>query len=102
MAESMWQLGLGSTEYYPERPGVPDCAYYMRTGFCGYGRRCRYNHPRDRAAVILLIPVQYLPFRYYADSVIRFKLGCQTSIFLLEFGGPPWFPSLGYSDNICI
>ncbi|OWM78021.1 hypothetical protein CDL15_Pgr018590 [Punica granatum] len=51
LEESMWQLGLGSSESYPERPGVPDCAYYMRTGFCGYGRRCRYNHPRDRAAV---------------------------------------------------
>lgn len=51
LEESMWQLGLGSTESYPERPGMPDCAYYMRTGFCGYGRRCRYNHPRDRATV---------------------------------------------------
>ncbi|XP_021906885.1 zinc finger CCCH domain-containing protein 32 isoform X2 [Carica papaya] len=51
LEESMWQLGLGSGEAYPERPGVPDCAYYMRTGFCGYGARCRYNHPRNRAAV---------------------------------------------------
>ncbi|XP_059438999.1 zinc finger CCCH domain-containing protein 32 isoform X2 [Corylus avellana] len=48
---SMWQLGLKSSELYPERPGVPNCVYYMRTGFCGYGSRCRYNHPRDRAAV---------------------------------------------------
>lgn len=47
----MWQLGLTSSESYPERPGVPNCVYYMRTGFCGYGIRCRYNHPRDRAAV---------------------------------------------------
>lgn len=46
----MWHLGL-SSESYPERPGVPNCVYYMRTGFCGYGSRCRYNHPRDRAAV---------------------------------------------------
>lgn len=53
--ESMWQLGLGSGEAYPERPGVPDCAYYMRTGFCGYGARCRYNHPRNRAAVTELV-----------------------------------------------
>lgn len=47
----MWRLGLGS-DSYPERPGAPDCAYYMRTGVCGYGNRCRYNHPRDRASVI--------------------------------------------------
>lgn len=52
----MWHLSLGSgggVESYPERHGVPNCAYYMRTGFCGYGGRCRFNHPRDRAAVML-------------------------------------------------
>ncbi|CAN6561422.1 unnamed protein product [Malus baccata var. baccata] len=51
----MWPLGLTSSESYPERPGVPNCVYYMRTGFCGYGGRCRYNHPRDRAAVVAAI-----------------------------------------------
>ncbi|MBA0736486.1 hypothetical protein Gogos_010035 [Gossypium gossypioides] len=51
LEESMWQLSLRGTGSYPERPGVPDCVYYMRTGFCGYGNRCRYNHPRNRAAV---------------------------------------------------
>ncbi|XP_027363481.1 zinc finger CCCH domain-containing protein 32 isoform X3 [Abrus precatorius] len=51
LEESMWHLTLGGGESYPERPGVPNCVYYMRTGFCGYGARCRYNHPPDRAAV---------------------------------------------------
>ncbi|KAJ9171862.1 hypothetical protein P3X46_015169 [Hevea brasiliensis] len=51
LEESMWRLGLASSESYPERPGAPDCVYYMRTGFCGYGSRCRYNHPRSRAGV---------------------------------------------------
>ena len=46
----MWRLGLGS-EAYPQRAGAPDCAYYMRTGVCGYGSRCRFNHPPDRASV---------------------------------------------------
>ncbi|KAK4779814.1 hypothetical protein SAY87_015920 [Trapa incisa] len=55
LGESMWQLELGGGESYPERPGVSDCAYYMRTGSCGYGRRCRYNHPRDRAAVVAAV-----------------------------------------------
>ena len=53
-AEGVWQLGLGETESeYPERSNEQDCMYYLRTGFCGYGARCRYNHPRDRNAVIL-------------------------------------------------
>lgn len=30
---------------YPERVDEPDCAYYMRTGLCGYGPNCRFNHP---------------------------------------------------------
>ncbi|KAM7276976.1 hypothetical protein ACFE04_018842 [Oxalis oulophora] len=52
LQESMRHLGIGTdTDSYPDRPGLPDCVYYMRTGFCGYGTRCRYNHPRDRAAV---------------------------------------------------
>lgn len=54
----MWRLGLsggggggGGGESYPERPDEPDCIYYLRTGVCGYGSRCRFNHPRDRGAV---------------------------------------------------
>jgi hypothetical protein len=56
--EPMWQLGLGSSaggggeDSYPLRPDEIDCTYYLRTGFCGFGSRCRFNHPRDRGAVI--------------------------------------------------
>ncbi|KAH9623613.1 hypothetical protein KSS87_008351 [Heliosperma pusillum] len=53
LEESMWRLGISGQEAYPERPGVSDCVYYMRTGSCGFGTRCRYNHPRDRAAVVV-------------------------------------------------
>ncbi|KAJ0737439.1 putative transcription factor C3H family [Helianthus annuus] len=49
LEEPVWQLGLGGgLESYPERPDAADCIYYLRTGFCGYGSRCRFNHPRDR------------------------------------------------------
>lgn len=30
---------------YPDRPGEPNCMYYMRNGLCGYGSKCRFNHP---------------------------------------------------------
>ncbi|EYU45569.1 hypothetical protein ABFS82_14G010200 [Erythranthe guttata] len=53
LEEHMWQLGLGGgPESYPERPDEPDCIYYLRTGFCGYGDRCRFNHPPDRSAAM--------------------------------------------------
>ncbi|KAI7737446.1 hypothetical protein M8C21_002844 [Ambrosia artemisiifolia] len=44
-------FGSGSGSY-PQRPDEPDCIYYLRTGFCGYGSRCRFNHPPDRASVV--------------------------------------------------
>ncbi|CAI8586522.1 unnamed protein product [Vicia faba] len=36
---------------YPDRPGEPDCLYYLRTGMCGYGSNCRYNHPANVSLV---------------------------------------------------
>ncbi|KAE8723393.1 Zinc finger CCCH domain-containing protein 58 [Hibiscus syriacus] len=53
LEEPGWRLELGvEPESYPERPNEVDCIYYLRTGFCGYGSRCRFNHPRDRAMVM--------------------------------------------------
>ncbi|XP_023637500.1 zinc finger CCCH domain-containing protein 57 isoform X2 [Capsella rubella] len=55
---AMWQTNLGSDEtmggdgLYPERPGEPDCSYYIRTGLCRFGSTCRFNHPYDRKLVI--------------------------------------------------
>ncbi|WOL10361.1 zinc finger CCCH domain-containing protein 5-like [Canna indica] len=52
LEESMWRLRLGGGNLpYPERPGEPDCSYYLRTGSCSYGDKCRYNHPRDRGTL---------------------------------------------------
>ncbi|KAJ0249780.1 hypothetical protein HA466_0152280 [Hirschfeldia incana] len=55
--EAMWQMNISSDETmelgsYPERPGEPDCSYYIRTGLCRFGSTCRFNHPRDRELVI--------------------------------------------------
>lgn len=34
---------------YPQRPGLPTCAYFMKTGKCHYSSRCRFHHPqRDK------------------------------------------------------
>nr|GMD65758.1 zinc finger CCCH domain-containing protein 34 [Ipomoea batatas]GMD72205.1 zinc finger CCCH domain-containing protein 34 [Ipomoea batatas]GME05419.1 zinc finger CCCH domain-containing protein 34 [Ipomoea batatas] len=55
LEEPLWQLSLsggGGPESYPERPNDADCIYYLRTGLCGYGARCRFNHPRDRSLAV--------------------------------------------------
>ncbi|KAD4584103.1 hypothetical protein R6Q59_037028 [Mikania micrantha] len=33
---------------FPERPGQPDCQFYMKTGDCKFGAVCRFHHPRER------------------------------------------------------
>ncbi|ESR44937.1 hypothetical protein CICLE_v10003110mg [Citrus x clementina] len=33
---------------YPQRPGVHDCSYYLRTGRCRFGMSCKFNHPVPR------------------------------------------------------
>ena len=79
--ESMWHLELSSNESYPERPDAVNCVYYMRTGFCRYGSRCRYNHPRDRAAVSLWsfkknICVRSMKVSTWCDIVVDFYMSC--------------------------
>ncbi|CAO2832569.1 unnamed protein product [Amaranthus hypochondriacus] len=33
---------------FPERPGQPECQYYMKTGDCKFGAVCRFHHPSER------------------------------------------------------
>lgn len=35
-------------EDYPERPGQPECSYYLKTGDCKYKSNCKYHHPKNR------------------------------------------------------
>ncbi|PON39308.1 Zinc finger, CCCH-type [Trema orientale] len=55
--DALWQMNLRSSETmesgtYPERPGEPDCSYYIRTGLCRFGATCRFNHPPNRKLAI--------------------------------------------------
>nr|GFC72285.1 zinc finger CCCH domain-containing protein 33 [Tanacetum cinerariifolium] len=36
---------------YPERPGQPECEYYLKTGTCKFGPTCKFHHPRDMAGI---------------------------------------------------
>ncbi|KAG6525267.1 zinc finger CCCH domain-containing protein ZFN-like [Zingiber officinale] len=53
LEEAMWQLKIDHSREgaerlmspYPDRPGEPNCLYYLRTGNCRYGSSCKYNHP---------------------------------------------------------
>ena len=34
----------------PQRPGEPECSYYMKTGVCAFGSKCKFHHPPRAAA----------------------------------------------------
>ncbi|KAJ0245059.1 Zinc finger CCCH domain-containing protein 3 [Hirschfeldia incana] len=44
--------GNGESDPYPDRPGERDCQFYLRTGLCGYGSSCRFNHPTNLPQVM--------------------------------------------------
>ena len=46
-----YQTSLSSNkeQSFPQRPGEPDCQYFMRTGDCKFGASCRFHHPLEAA-----------------------------------------------------
>ncbi|MCO5594925.1 hypothetical protein L7F22_048960 [Adiantum nelumboides] len=64
LQEAMQQLPLNQQEGvghpYPVRPGELDCPYYMRTGLCGFGVNCKFNHPpNSNPALSSRVPGQF-------------------------------------------
>jgi hypothetical protein len=37
----------GDQAEYPERPGEPECPFYMKNWSCKFGAQCRFNHPKN-------------------------------------------------------
>ncbi|KAE8677332.1 Zinc finger CCCH domain-containing protein ZFN-like [Hibiscus syriacus] len=70
---------------FPERPGQPECQFYMKTGDCKFGAVCRFHHPRERvlpAPDCVLSPIG-LPLRSVsnvfsaqANDSFMLKNGC--------------------------
>lgn len=71
-------------EHFPERPGQPDCQYYMRTGDCKFGSSCRYHHPPDISApkTTVMLSSVGLPMR-----PVSFPCGLTTSLCLFIIAG---------------
>ena len=75
---------------YPERPDEAECEYYMKTGFCGYGAKCRFHHPRER----LITASKTASSEKHDDpdepkrlvSKLQFRLSAVTAVQLLISG----------------
>ncbi|KAK7350676.1 hypothetical protein VNO77_09547 [Canavalia gladiata] len=37
-------------EEFPERPGEPECSYFLKTGDCKFKSNCKFHHPKNRNA----------------------------------------------------
>ncbi|KAL6973106.1 hypothetical protein U1Q18_027280 [Sarracenia purpurea var. burkii] len=52
---------------YPERPGQPECSYFLKTGDCKYKSGCKFHHPKNRmprtATCALTLSDKGLPLR---------------------------------------
>jgi len=102
VAEAIWRLkihdhqeqgGMAQSSPYPDRPGAPDCGYYLRTGLCGYGSNCRFNHPVYAALVICVVTLEVVilssahicGFSGTKQAWFIFHLMCISSTFDLDF-----------------
>uniref|UniRef100_A0A803N5K9 C3H1-type domain-containing protein n=1 Tax=Chenopodium quinoa TaxID=63459 RepID=A0A803N5K9_CHEQI len=44
----MQPASVPSSDSLPERPGEPDCPYFLKTQKCKFGQMCKFNHPKDK------------------------------------------------------
>ncbi|XP_031118770.1 zinc finger CCCH domain-containing protein ZFN-like isoform X2 [Ipomoea triloba] len=70
---------------FPERPGQPECQFYMKTGDCKFGSVCRFHHPRER-----LIPP---PDCMLSPIGLPLRPGEQICIFYSRYGICKFGPS---------
>ncbi|WOH15296.1 hypothetical protein DCAR_0934833 [Daucus carota subsp. sativus] len=70
---------------FPERPGQPECQFYMKTGDCKYGAVCRFHHPRER-----LIPA---PDCVLSPMGLPLRTGEPLCIFYARYGICKFGPS---------
>jgi hypothetical protein len=80
---------------YPERPGQPECSYYLKTGDCKFKSNCKYHHPKDRAARSppCALSDKGLPLR-----PVSILLGCAYRKFNLSLSLSLSGPSLSLSE----
>eukprot|EP00249_Psilotum_nudum_P023415 c28863_g3_i1 orf=1270-2199(+) len=102
-------LGVRSSQY-PERPGQPECLYYMKTGECKFGDRCRFHHPRERGfpSTPYALNSMGLPLRpeappctfYSRHGFCKFGSTCKFDHPLnLSISAVPEMPSAQYSGR---
>lgn len=101
MCNSMTEkFNLG--EDYPERPGQPECSYFIKTGDCKYKSNCKFHHPKTTQMPRMqqtLLNDKGLPLRpeqaicsfYSRYGICKFGPACR-------FDHPSHLPASGWPD----
>ncbi|CAA2939580.1 zinc finger CCCH domain-containing protein 43-like isoform X3 [Olea europaea var. sylvestris] len=74
-------------EEYPERPGEPECSFFLKTGDCKYKSNCKFHHPKKRYSKPMANPCTLndkgLPLRplicshYSRFGICKYGPGCK-------------------------
>ncbi|KAF3436799.1 hypothetical protein FNV43_RR19552 [Rhamnella rubrinervis] len=88
---------------FPERPGQPECTYFVKTGDCKFRSNCKYHHPKNRTTMStpLALSDKGLPLRpdqnictYYSRyGICKFGPACK---FDHSVHPTPTIPVLGH------
>ncbi|KAF3781991.1 Zinc finger CCCH domain-containing protein 67 [Nymphaea thermarum] len=72
---------------FPERPGQPECQYFLKTGNCKFKGACKFHHPRSRVSKPLvcalspmglpLRPDQTVCLHYSRYGICKFGPACK-------------------------
>lgn len=74
-------------EEFPQRPGQPECSYFLKTGDCKYRSNCKYHHPKNRISKLPpvnvtdkglpLRPDQNICVHYSRYGICKFGPNCK-------------------------
>ncbi|KZV24860.1 zinc finger CCCH domain-containing protein 67 [Dorcoceras hygrometricum] len=95
---------------YPERPGQPECSYFLKTGDCKYKSSCKYHHPKSRTSKARANPYvlndKGLPLRpdqpvcthYHRYGICKYGPACRYDHPLNPGTFPPPFDQKPFGD----
>lgn len=86
-----------TADEFPERPGQPECSYFMKTGDCKFKSNCKYHHPKDRVlkSPSVVLSDKGLPLRPVNLKKVSFLLLCVSFMSVTTY--PSYLPILNVS-----
>ena len=79
-------------EEFPERPGEPECSFFLKTGDCKFKSHCKFHHPKNRNA--------RLPPCSLSDKGLPFRPGQIVCMHYSRYGICKFGPACKYDHPI--